>query len=606
MSTQQTETKTKGMCIATRCTSVDQFVQMFHRFVDEHSFFVSTLNTRPPGLETSFSVQLADGTPVLRGLCVVQQAWTTSANPFKSPGVRLAIKRLTAQSTPVFERLLASRSAAKKPPTPPALATVVIPKPGTPPPTPPKLTGPLPTVRAAPEPGLDKVVVPPRATTGDAIPRAVTVETTDVMDEKTDVRPTKLPPGTLPPASQLPPLDIKEVARPLAPAEPVHDAARTPGSELVLPANPLMNLSDESLEGYVDCTLYEETGTFFPADDDTAFPDDEAPPPVPARADEASASDSDAALARGSAPVLPTPIATQTREEAAPTESDVEPVAAPQLPLAPPAHDSMPIAMAPSIAASPVLVPTRRKLPRSWLIGGGAGALAIATLGIVIATGSSDGAGAPTPAAAKPTTRVVAADGAPTAEQQVARPGDEGAADPAARDGRDEPDTEDASDDRDDRDRAEERTGDGPPVVGSGPCKVEVHSTPAGSIVKLDGASVGPSPLTIAASCDKHKIEVVHPRYAPQVKLVTLEAGEAKPLDITLSRPTHVVTLTSNPSGAQIFIDGRRAGTTPTKLSVLGFITLKVEVKKLGYQPARVKLYSKKSPDAVSVRLQKW
>src|SRR4029079_1682275 len=36
--------------------------------------------------------------------------------------------------------------------------------------------------------------------------------------------------------------------------------ARTPGSALVLPANPLQDLTDESIEGFVDCTLYEESG----------------------------------------------------------------------------------------------------------------------------------------------------------------------------------------------------------------------------------------------------------------------------------------------------------------------------------------------------------
>ena len=94
--------------------------------LDEESFFVSTLNTRPPGLETSFSVQLADGTPVLRGLCVVMQSWGSAANPFKTPGVRLGIKRLTANSMAVFEQLLLTRSGAKPPPIP--TATV----PGTP------------------------------------------------------------------------------------------------------------------------------------------------------------------------------------------------------------------------------------------------------------------------------------------------------------------------------------------------------------------------------------------------------------------------------------------------------------------------------------------
>src|SRR5204863_7790314 len=54
---------------------------------------------------------------------------------------------------------------------------------------------------------------------------------------------------------------------------------RTPGSELILPANPLQNMTDGMLEGFVDCTLYEETATFFrAADDGTDFGDPAAPP----------------------------------------------------------------------------------------------------------------------------------------------------------------------------------------------------------------------------------------------------------------------------------------------------------------------------------------
>src|SRR6185503_745613 len=56
---------------------------------------------------------------------------------------------------------------------------------------------------------------------------------------------------------------------------------RTPGSALVLPANPLQNLSDESIEGFVDCTLYEESGNFFhPAADDGQWNDELADPPA--------------------------------------------------------------------------------------------------------------------------------------------------------------------------------------------------------------------------------------------------------------------------------------------------------------------------------------
>jgi hypothetical protein len=631
----QQETKTKGMCIATRCTTVDQFVQMFHRFVDEQSFFVSTLNTRPPGLETSFSVQLSDGTPVLRGMCIVQQAWSTPANPFKTPGVRLGIKRLTAQSTPVFQRLLDARNAKK--PAGSQLATVVVAKPGTPRPiakSPFTETAPAVSARSRVEinqparPASEPTKVDlPRATTGDGVPRQITVETTDSTDEKTDVREPKRPimplPGSLvrpsiavpksipspaaardsSPLLEVTPLaavDVREVAKPIETAEPVADESRTPGSELVLPANPLMNLTDESLEGYVDCTLYEETGTFFPAEDDTSFDDDVIPPPAANGAAAATESDgvsrraTPGAIARGSAPVIanavagdPAPasasVANDTPPPPPPVDASAEP--APTLPLAAPTSE--PTRIPPVTAAGEVLQPTRHKRAPWLLVGGGAGLLAIAAIVFAIASSSDGGARPPSTTAKGPvedeaTARSPAVqlekDVAPDTQQAVAR------SEPA-----DEP-----------------PTGDSPPLVGSGPCKVIVRTTPAASFVRIDGNTVGPSPLTVATECGKRKVEVVHPRYALGTRMVTLSEGTTESLDVTLSRPSHVVTVTSQPSGAQVFLDGRLAGTTPTKLNVLGFVVLKLEIKKIGYQPEDVRLYSKKAQDKVGVRLTKW
>src|ERR1041385_2150475 len=76
-------TKTKALCVATRCTSVEQFVATFHRFCgDDQTFFVATMTSRPIGLETPFSIQLADKQPVLRGMCVVLDAWPTPENRY--------------------------------------------------------------------------------------------------------------------------------------------------------------------------------------------------------------------------------------------------------------------------------------------------------------------------------------------------------------------------------------------------------------------------------------------------------------------------------------------------------------------------------------------
>lgn len=556
------------MCIATRCTSVDQFVAMFHRFVDEDSFFVSTVNTRPPGLETSFSVQLADGTPVLRGLCTVLQAWTTSTSPFKTPGVRLGIKRLTANSMPVFERLLVTRSTPQPPPPAPSAALAA----------------------------------------GTAVPGAPAAQTTAVIEAPkfSDTVPTKIATRT----------NGVSAPRPLPGVAPIVDDSpevviehRTPGSDLILPANPLQNLTDASLEGYVDCTLYEETATFFAVDDNGSMIDELVPPPAPPT------------FAPRPVGHVSTPVEIFTEPsmlDDATIESSVESMVAPPRRIAstpPPMPvvraDATPIPMPGGARADATpaptrlrdsLPPTRESTPSGEIVTVAPAAPRRRT-GVLIAAGVVAIAGGlavwmsmrggedadtakPTPAA-KPAPPLASVDPAPT-------PDVEPAPTPPPTPGDDEepempPGTEGTS-----------------PTAGEGPCKLVVASTPAGSIVILDGKPIAPSPITIATTCDRHKVDIRHPRYQLATKLVALKEGTPGSVEVTLQRPTHAVKVTSQPSGATIFINGNRAGTTPTVLSVLGFSNLQLEVKKTGYAPVTQKLYSKVPQDNVTVKLTKW
>jgi hypothetical protein len=217
-----------------------------------------------------------------------------------------------------------------------------------------------------------------------------------------------------------------------------------------------------------------------------------------------------------------------------------------------------------------------------WMLGGGAGVIAVATLAIVLGSKSSSGSNEKPAKQAKPD--VVA---------QVEMPQ---VAPPPVDDPPETPDT---------------KTGvledpEGPPMVGDGPCKLTVATTPAGSTVSLDGKALAPSPLTIATTCEKHKVDIAHARYQTTTKWMTLSEGTPGSLDVSLNRPTHAVSVTSNPPGATIFIDGRRAGTTPAVVNVVGFQRLKFEVKKTGFQPQYVSLYSKIAQDKVSVKLKKW
>src|SRR6185503_17414550 len=110
---------------------------------------------------------------------------------------------------------------------------------------------------------------------------------------------------------------------------------RTPGSALVLPANPLQNLSDESIEGFVDCTLYEESGNFFhPAADDGEWNDELADPPAAPLATRSTGPGTVPAMPYDTAPDLT--VLARGNTESLRVAPDEPPVAPPHVQVMPP------------------------------------------------------------------------------------------------------------------------------------------------------------------------------------------------------------------------------------------------------------------------------
>jgi hypothetical protein len=91
--------------VVTTCATEDDLVAAFARLTTDSSLFVPTKAMRTPGVETGFSIRLADGTPKLRGLCVVEGSYPDADNAFHRSGVLLGIRKLTPDSEPVFARL---------------------------------------------------------------------------------------------------------------------------------------------------------------------------------------------------------------------------------------------------------------------------------------------------------------------------------------------------------------------------------------------------------------------------------------------------------------------------------------------------------------------
>jgi len=102
-----------------------------------------------------------------------------------------------------------------------------------------------------------------------------------------------------------------------------------------------------------------------------------------------------------------------------------------------------------------------------------------------------------------------------------------------------------------------------------------VESTPAGARVLLDGKELAtPTPTTIHVDAPRpgepHRLELRLPGYRPwRAGAVTLKAGEHAFYRAQLEAPATRLVVTTEPSGAEVAVDGRTVGRTP-----LGNVTL--------------------------------
>ena len=195
----------ESMRIVTGCRTPEQFVAAFHRYCDTKTCFIPTPDTRPIGSSLAFSLRLADGTPMLRGTCVVKDVWATKDNRFKRPGVQLEIKKLSEDSAVLFDFMLAQRKSGK--PLPDGAVQGVLPT---------STNQHLPIHAAA---GL---IPPPRD------------------PDSEDTKPT---------------VQMRPIELPKPP--PPKPETRAPSSDIVLPANPLAEVDEAALDQFLSCSMAE-------------------------------------------------------------------------------------------------------------------------------------------------------------------------------------------------------------------------------------------------------------------------------------------------------------------------------------------------------------
>jgi hypothetical protein len=598
----QPAAKKRMLRIASGCATREAFVAVFRRFCDRDSIFIATKTPKPPGEELQFSITLSDGKPLMGGRGAVIESWSDDKGPFARPGMRIRFGELSPDGRALIDELVAAAEADKarekgKPASvvpattaAAALAAAALSR-ATPPPVPPRTPSakipvikPLPSViaKATEEPRKTMLGLPPLRSPSSKpegtprpilLPRDVEVELPPLSARakpETDEQVTAVSSSRFARDSMM-----NEAASWDEAASHALNDTRVRGSDEILPANPLGGVATDSLDAFVECTIYEETGAF--ADGEPTAPGDGRSPDDWASGD----------------PTIPPWLA---RPLPVDDDSTQVPALVRAVDLAPDDR-ALPVAgpprefYVPPAPPPPARIEAAERRRGHWPITIGIAAVTCG-LGILIGFLVSN------PSAGEPAEKPIAAAAPVVAESDLPAPPPEPPPPP-----RSDEETAPPS-------RSEEETPP-PPAAAVSPvaavegarCDATIKTEPDGAKVLAAGAELGKTPLEVSLPCGAQEVEIRRPRYRDETRTLELAPGKVTRLEVDLSRPEHRIRVVSVPEGARVTINGRSAGTTPVTTTVNGFEQARVNVEMSGYKEWSKRVYVRSSTTSLTARL---
>jgi TonB family protein len=127
----------------------------------------------------------------------------------------------------------------------------------------------------------------------------------------------------------------------------------------------------------------------------------------------------------------------------------------------------------------------------------------------------------------------------------------------------------------------------GPPVPSrAGPTTVRVETEPSGARVWVDEVDVGEAPIALPVSGGRHKVRVTVDGYAPAELSLDMTAGTPPPrLRFVLEPVTVRLSVTSQPEGATVRVDGTSIGVAPIAAATVPPGNHEVRIEKAGFVP---------------------
>ena len=134
---------------------------------------------------------------------------------------------------------------------------------------------------------------------------------------------------------------------------------------------------------------------------------------------------------------------------------------------------------------------------------------------------------------------------------------------------------------------------------------LEITSIPAGAEVFIDEEKRGATPLSLELAVGAHALSLVHPNYEQKQEDIRIETGQTLAKEYLLDQKTgYALDVTSEPSGARVYIDGTYRGTTPVRKLELTASTGTMRVRKDGYGYKDVRLELTSGPNRQHVTLE--
>ncbi len=113
-----------------------------------------------------------------------------------------------------------------------------------------------------------------------------------------------------------------------------------------------------------------------------------------------------------------------------------------------------------------------------------------------------------------------------------------------------------------------------------------ITTTPAGSEVALKGVSLGTTPLLVTTlGSGTHRLTLSSPGYQTKEVDITLEGRTPVKQEFVLMSDSGTMSVTSDPAGAEVLINGIARGQTPCRLDRIPGGAVALEIRAEGFQP---------------------